>query len=204
MTTRLSQGHIYIITNTVNNKKYIGQTWYSLCDRWNSHKSHNKRGCPYLYKAIMKHGADLFTIESLARFSNQEEADTLEINYINLHNTTDSELGYNLTKGGQNNKPPMPQEIRYKISKSLIGIKRSVETKNKMSKSQKHKTMSKKGQKAIDIEHAKKRKLTMEQAEQIREERKNGALIRELAAKYNVTTPVIHLIIHNKTYLKNY
>ncbi len=73
-----------------------------------------------------------------------------------------------------------------------------------MSKSQKHKTMSKKGQKAIDIEHAKKRKLTMEQAEQIREERKNGALIRELAAKYNVTTPVIHLIIHNKTYLKNY
>ena len=48
-------GYIYKIENTVDNKKYIGQTIQDLESRW---KDHRKLGsnCRYLKSAIKKYG----------------------------------------------------------------------------------------------------------------------------------------------------
>lgn len=204
MTKRLDSGHVYVIINNNNNKRYIGQTWFELADLWYQHKSKNKRGCPYLFKAIVKHGSAAFTIESLVRFTDQNMADLLEIDYINLYCSNEHQYGYNLTGGGQNNRPPMPQATRDKISQSRKGMIFSAETRLKMSRAQKTKNLSEDGKKQIDAAHARKRKLTMEQANQIRQESRDGASSNELSKKYNVSALVIHLIIKNKTYIKDY
>lgn len=203
---RLDQGHIYVITNLVNNKRYIGQTWYDLNDRWSKHCSKNKRGCPYLYKAIIKHGRDKFTIDSLARFTDPEIADLIETFYIDFYCSTDPQHGYNLQGGGQNKRPPMSQETRDKISNSRKGMVFSQEHLNNLSIAQKKKAknLSNEGKIKLEASRARKRKLTMEQATQIRQEKKDGMLLRELAEKWNVSMAVIYGIIHNKTYINDY
>jgi DNA-binding MarR family transcriptional regulator len=48
-----------------------------------------------------------------------------------------------------------------------------------------------------------KRKFTLEEAEAIREEYKEGNISQnKLAKKYNVSQPIINMIIKKKTYIK--
>lgn len=203
---KLDMGHVYVITNLANNKRYIGQTWYDLNERWKKHCSKNKRGCPYLYKAIIKHGRENFTIESLARFTDPELADIIETFYIDFYCSTDPQHGYNLQGGGQNKRPPMSQEIRNKISNSRKGMVFSQEHIANLSRSQKikAKNLSEEGQKKLDASRSKKRKLTMEQANQLREDRKSGMLLKDLAIKYQIGLPTARLITLNKTYINDY
>jgi hypothetical protein len=62
MTQRVAK--IYMITNIVNNKKYIGQTISSIEHRWDQHTSNARRytnKCRYLENAIRKYGEHNFT-----------------------------------------------------------------------------------------------------------------------------------------------
>ena len=83
---------IYLITNLINNKKYVGKSKASYKIRWSQH-CHNARNgmTTYLCKAIRKYGADNFKIELIdCEYSNEKE-----IYWI-------SKLmpEYNMTKGG--------------------------------------------------------------------------------------------------------
>ena len=51
---------IYKITNIINGKSYIGQTAYSLNERWLSHLSDmvKKKDNNYFHNAIRKYGWD--------------------------------------------------------------------------------------------------------------------------------------------------
>jgi group I intron endonuclease len=116
---------IYKITNTVNGKIYIGQTKkfrgekkYGIEKRFKSHISASKRnkGCPKLCNSMRKYGSDKFIIEQIDEAS-VDHIDEKEIHYIKLYNSTNDNIGYNITMGGGGLKSVHPtDETRKKMS----------------------------------------------------------------------------------------
>jgi group I intron endonuclease len=97
------EGIIYLVTNTVNGKRYVGQTVSKLTSRWATHKRCAQRGSTFaLHSAIRKYGATAFTIEVVAE-SLEPFLDHLETVFIKLYNTK-SVYGYNMTDGGDGNR----------------------------------------------------------------------------------------------------
>ena len=104
----METGYIYLITNMVNKKNYVGQTTKTVEERWKTHLSEVRqpRSERYsLYRAIRKYGEDSFCVEQLHKVESKtvEELQAclneLEILEIERHKSYDS--GYNLTKGGR-------------------------------------------------------------------------------------------------------
>lgn len=110
-------GCIYRLTNTVNNKKYIGLT-VQFKRRMASHKN-SKHLKTYLSHAIKKYGWDNFKQEILIDNVPEEDLSSLEISYIELHDSTNPKKGYNLTKGGEGVTGWIPtNETKKKMSMS--------------------------------------------------------------------------------------
>lgn len=88
---------IYLATNNVNGKCYVGQTIRSLEARWKDHcrtKDDN-----YFHNAIRKYGSENFTVKVLDTAETEQELDLKEIYWIKKLNTL-SPNGYNLREGG--------------------------------------------------------------------------------------------------------
>lgn len=129
---------IYLITNTVNGKQYIGQTLCTPEKRWQEHvynsRGSSQRSAYPLYHAIRKYGSDSFFVSTLDTAQTQEELNKKEIEFICGYQTTIRSFGYNRHEGG--NKPPQhTPESRLKAAVSNRGKKRSEETKKLMSRS---------------------------------------------------------------------
>ncbi len=99
---------IYKITNTRDNKIYIGQTKQSLSKRLSDHKNHafnskrpNDINCK-LYQVMREEGINHFTIELLeeVKDTTQYFIDKKEIEWIAKLDSTNPEIGYNIDKGG--------------------------------------------------------------------------------------------------------
>lgn len=89
-----------MITNKINNKKYIGKTLKTIEERWKEHKRAYKRKSYEnrpLYRAMNKYGIENFCIEEIANCSN-EEINEKEQYFIKFYNTY--HFGYNATLGG--------------------------------------------------------------------------------------------------------
>ena len=97
---------VYKITNTVNNKIYIGITTCSLEYRWSKHLAEGRRlqNSKPLYRAIRKYGPEKFRIEPIATTDDLKELGRLEHKYIKQYNSTNPAIGYNLTPGGESNQ----------------------------------------------------------------------------------------------------
>ena len=93
------QGWIYLITNIVSNKKYVGQTTSSIKDRWLSHRKRTGLYGDLLCDDIKVYGESSFTIEVLHETRDIQELDSLEILEIEKLNTLHP-AGYNMTPGG--------------------------------------------------------------------------------------------------------
>ena len=94
-------GFIYKITNTINQKCYIGQTVKTLEKRFSQHKNNYIK--PYfqqivLYKAFKKYGIENFTFEEVEEVSN-ELLDEREKYWIKFYNSYYD--GYNSTIRGR-------------------------------------------------------------------------------------------------------
>jgi len=92
---------IYLVTNLINQMKYVGQTIRTLKQRKSSHLSSSKKGSTYyLHRAIRKYGAENFKWEVIYNASSEEELNEKETFFIKEYNTN-SQDGYNLTEGGR-------------------------------------------------------------------------------------------------------
>lgn len=94
--------YIYCITNTINNKRYVGKTTQTLEERFKEHcRDSFKERCNKrpLYDAMNKYGVENFIIEELEQVENEVELDEREIYWIQELQTYGSS-GYNATKGG--------------------------------------------------------------------------------------------------------
>ena len=118
-------GYIYKITNIINNKFYIGQTQKTIEERFQAHlkcaRNHVNR---YLYDAMNKYGYDNF-IPSLIEECEDNLLNEREIYWIKFYNTTNKDIGYNMTIGGDGGNTwtnnPHKEETSKKISESNKG-----------------------------------------------------------------------------------
>lgn len=110
---------IYKITNTINNKVYIGQTIRSLSDRWKQHCRQKNESL--ICRSIQKYGKENFTIEEIDGANSQSELNYLEEHHIYMNNSM-SPIGYNLMTGG--NHSTFSEETKSKMSISQTGKKR--------------------------------------------------------------------------------
>lgn len=95
-------GYIYKITNTINNKCYIGiTTKKNPNERWVSHKNaiKNEKGCPLLRESFNEYGESAFKFEVLI-ICFDEDLHEYERQYIKKYNSL-TPNGYNYTEGGE-------------------------------------------------------------------------------------------------------
>jgi predicted GIY-YIG superfamily endonuclease len=97
------KGYIYVWSNSINDKKYVGQT-QNAKSRAKTHLQSAKTSDTHLYRAIRKHGITNFTfqvieeIEEDTKESLKLKLDELEIKYITEYDSYNN--GYNMTIGG--------------------------------------------------------------------------------------------------------
>lgn len=115
---------IYLITNKINNKKYIGQTIKTLDERivdyYREYQYRTDCERPII-RAMRKYGFDNFIFEIVEdNIKTQEELDSKEIYYIELYQTQVSHgIGYNLKFGGFGGKHA--EETKIKIGEAQKG-----------------------------------------------------------------------------------
>lgn len=126
----MSYGYIYKITNTINNKSYVG---LHKAEKFDS--SYFGSGV-LIKKAIEKYGKENFIIEILDWAQDREELNTKEKYWI-TELDTQIPKGYNIAQGGDGGdifsqlSPERQQKVREKLSKSLKGRTISEETREK-------------------------------------------------------------------------
>lgn len=109
---------VYMATNTVNGKRYIGVTKRGLAARKKQHLYEAARGsvgCNRLYDAIRKYGEDAFRWQTIATASNEKEAFRIErvlIKKVRRHSEE-----YNVTDGGEGGRSsaPLPESVRERL-----------------------------------------------------------------------------------------
>lgn len=121
---------IYKITNTENNKVYIGQT-YRPKTRYYEHNNYEENR--HLRSAFEKYGKEYFTWEILYEGLSKEQADVEEERLISEYNSTNDKFGYNIQTGGAHGKHN--EESRRRMSEAHIGIHPTKETCEKKRKS---------------------------------------------------------------------
>lgn len=110
---------IYLITNKINGKQYVGQTIHSAEKRFVEHCKPSETTCRLLNRAIRKYGKEAFDVSVLEEVEARDKLDEREIYWIQQMNTL-SPNGYNLNGGG-NGKGGVSQETREKLRVAMTG-----------------------------------------------------------------------------------
>lgn len=185
-TTNLINGKIYIGQDSKNNNKYLGSG-------------------DLLKKAIKKYGKENFKKEILETCSSQLELDEKERLYIFELNSTDKNIGYNISVGGRNGTTlnrKMSNETKKKMSDAKLGIKFTDEHKENLSKSRIGKILSDETKKKMsDSQKLVIRKpMSEETKEKIRKTKKGIKLSKETKEKMSKS----HMGDKNHFYGKNH
>jgi group I intron endonuclease len=101
--------YIYLITNNINDKKYVGKTKTTVEKRFKSHCDHAyRKGTSYFHRAIVRYGKQNFKISILEFVDQAELLNSKECEWIEK-----LQPEYNLTKGGDGGDTS--QSAAYKI-----------------------------------------------------------------------------------------
>lgn len=109
--------YIYKITNTINNKCYIGQT-VNYEKRFRTHKSqlrNNNHENPHLQNSWNIYGEENFIFEVIDYGENYNE---LEKKYIRYFKSNNREFGFNITSGGD--LPPAHKGEKHNMAKLTL------------------------------------------------------------------------------------
>ena len=102
---------IYKVTNKINNKIYIGM---------DSKNDPNYLGSGLIIKkAVLKYGKDNFIKEIIETCDTKEILSEREIFWINYFNSTNPNIGYNLSEGGKGGN--LGEKVNKLISEALKG-----------------------------------------------------------------------------------
>lgn len=215
---------IYKITNTINNKIYIGKS-VNIKERWQQHlfdafcseekwQANKRKEQTPIHKALRKYGKDAFTWEIIEECS-KDELNQKEIFWINYYNSFHN--GYNMTKGGdgysngggenapnakitQQQSMLIKQKLKERWTAQQIQQLIPEATNGIISSINYGKTWFDEDETypiSIDNGH---RIWSDEEALQIKQEYANGATISELAKKYNVMLGTISDLVKGKSY----
>jgi group I intron endonuclease len=129
-------GCVYLATNTVNGRAYIGKAVAGLATRKIGHRYASKsRRTPFM-EAIRKHGWDAFAWAELFLSDDESALLNAEIALIADYRATGVRL-YNITPGGEGTAMPCTDERRRKVSASMTGRTLSDEHRRKLSEGRK-------------------------------------------------------------------
>ena len=155
--------YIYKITNKINNKIYIGFTSKNPSIRLTEHISAAKSPKTYLQKAIKKYGRENFIIEEIDKSHDYNYClNVLEPYYIKLYHAQDSNIGYNIANGGnqgsnynntKNYKWTKEQKEKLSIMRKLNPQTVSMETRQKISNSNKGKHPTEETRQKLSLSH---------------------------------------------------
>lgn len=110
----MKQFYVYLTTNQINGKKYIGQHYGELNDSYLGSGT-------ILKKAIIKFGRENFTKEILEICDDYESLNRAEEKWIAQYNAISSPNFYNIASGGLNSNPiaGMTEEAKQERAKKL-------------------------------------------------------------------------------------
>lgn len=230
---------IYKILNKANGMFYIGSS-NNIIYRWRGHKSElrgNYHANAHLQNAWNKYGEEAFEFIIIEQVNDLNKILETEDIWLNKTSCYDKNIGYNIS--GKAGRPNHSRETIEKIRNSKIGYKLSKQHKEKISKSlignkrtlgrkltEEHKRkigeVSRKiiqteqkreklrlanlGKKAsaetrekLSISHlgntSRPRRYTPEQIEILRQEKEAGISVKELSKKYNIEYSTIYYLI---------
>ena len=118
-------GQVYLITNTVNGKRYVGLTAQSIAQRWKQHITHSQRKTELsrpICRAIRKHGKGAFSIEPIFSALDREALIEAEKHFIHILVPE-----YNASSGGETNFSLENAAYRARLSEKLKAVTRTPE-----------------------------------------------------------------------------
>ena len=181
---------VYLITNTINGKRYVGQTTKSLESRFRHHTKYGN--CRALRGAIKKYGKENFIIEAVCEPPTIELMNELEAECIRLYNSLVPN-GYNLTEGGR--VPRHSLETRQKMRLSHLGKKWPPGTSNLGFWTPEQRNIVAERNRKI------RSKLTQDQAEKIRVLYESGDYSQAyLGRLFSIHQTIVSRILLNKSY----
>ena len=146
---------VYVHTNLVNGKKYVGIT--SRDDpniRWQYGRGYTPH--TYFGSAIKKYGWDGFSHEVITDGLSETEAKEMESKLISEWKTQDRSYGYNMTSGGDGTRGYIPSaETRAKLSEARKRENLSEETLRRRSDGLRGRKFSEEHKKKIGIGNSK-------------------------------------------------
>jgi group I intron endonuclease len=141
---------VYCHTNRIDGKKYVGITSQRAHGRWKFGEGYKSNRD--FYADIQKIGWDAFDHTILAENVSREEAEKLEIYYIDLFDSRNPEKGYNRRPGGESHAD-VKAETGIKIGNALRGRTTPKEVLEKRSRTMQGHFVSEETRKKIGLKH---------------------------------------------------
>lgn len=116
----LKYHYVYLITNLINNRKYIGKRSYKGNPEDDKYLGSGK----YISRAVNKYGPENFSKEIIEFCETSDEAYEREAYWITHYNAVKNSDFYNLSEGGKGSRGfsfVMPEEAKQKIGISKRG-----------------------------------------------------------------------------------